>query len=108
GLARGGDGLDGAERHEVAAREDAVDVGMRLQHVLKDVEALIALPVRRLGGDDHDAWRAPHRLAKSAEPRVAGFMTRNAFENADAGLAAAGLDQILAGEPAAIEVIGAD
>ena len=52
GLAGGGDRFDRAERHQVAAGEDAVDVGMRLQHVLEHVEALIALPVRRLRRDD--------------------------------------------------------
>ena len=46
-----------AERHQVAAREDRVDVAVRLQHVLEDGEALVALPVRGLRGDDRDARR---------------------------------------------------
>ena len=59
GLAGGGDRLDRAERHQVAAGEHAVDVGVRLQHVLEHVEALVALPVRRLRRDDRDARRRP-------------------------------------------------
>ena len=57
GFARGGEGFDGAERHQVAAGEDAVDIRMRLQHVLKDIESLIALPVRRLRRHDGDTGR---------------------------------------------------
>ena len=48
GLPGRGDRLDRAERHQVARGKDRVDVRMRLQHVLEDVEALIALPVCRL------------------------------------------------------------
>ena len=47
-LPAGGDRLDRAERHQVARGKHRVDVRVRLQHVLEDVEALIALPVRRL------------------------------------------------------------
>ena len=39
--------------------EHGVDVGMRLQHVLEHVEALVALPVGRLRRDDRDARRVP-------------------------------------------------
>ena len=48
GLSARGDRLDRAKGHQVARGKHRVDVRVRLQHVLEDVEALIALPVCRL------------------------------------------------------------
>jgi hypothetical protein len=66
-LAGGRQRFDRPERHQIAAGEDAVDVGMRLQHVLEHGEALIALPVGRLRRDDRDAGRPLDRVLESAE-----------------------------------------
>ena len=48
GLAGCGNRLDRAERHQVAGGKHRVDVLVRLEHVLKDVEPLVAFPVRGL------------------------------------------------------------
>jgi hypothetical protein len=67
GPAGGGDGLDRTERHQIAGGKHRVDVAMRLQHVLEDVEALIALPVRRLATR---RWTMPGAFATaSRKPR---------------------------------------
>ena len=47
-------------------------------------------------------------VAEAAQPRIAGLVTGNAFENADPRLAAGDLDDVLAGELAAFVVVGAD
>ena len=49
-----------------------------------------------------------HRVAEAAQPRIAGLVTGNAFEDADSRLAAGGLHDVLAGELAAFVVVGAD
>ena len=67
-FAGGSDGLCGSQRHEVAAREEAVHVRIRLQDILENVEALVALPVRRLRGDDRHARRGLDRVAEAADP----------------------------------------
>ena len=86
-----------------------VDVRVRLQHVLEDVEALVALPVRRLRRDDLDArrvlrWRRGIRAAASRRSRGPGMPSRTPTLR----LAARGLDEILAGDLAALVVVGAD
>ena len=82
--------------------------GMRLQDVLKDVEPLVAFPVRRLRGENFDAGASLHRLAETLHPRVAGLVAGDSFEDGDLGLAARGLDQVLANQLAAAKVIGPD
>ena len=42
GLFCGGDGFHGSQGHQVATCEHGLDVGVRLQNVLENVEALIA------------------------------------------------------------------
>ena len=81
GLAGGGDRFHRAERHQVAAREECVDVGVCLQDVLKDVEALVALPVGRLRCDDLDAGRLADDFAESFQPRITRFVPGDALEH---------------------------
>ena len=67
--------LHGAERHDVVAGEDRAHVGMRLQNVLRDVERLIALPVRGLRRRRCSAphtSRAPRGIRAAARRRSRG------------------------------------
>ena len=66
-------------------------VGVRLQHVLEHGEALVALPVGGLRGDDLDARRVLDRVPEAAQARVAGLVAGNALEHRDLRLAAGGV-----------------
>src|SRR6185295_19214602 len=108
GLLRGGYRFDCSQRHQIAACKQGLNIGMRLKNILKDVVALIPLPIGRLRCDDLNFGVARQRAVKSLQPGVARLVTRNAFEDCDLSLAAEPLDDELASKLAALEVVGPD
>ena len=84
----------------LVAGEDGVDLRVRLEHVLEHGEALVALPVRGLGGHDLDGGCGLDRLAEPAQPRVTGLVARDALQHRDFRPASARVHEMTAREPA--------
>ena len=77
----GGNGFNGSERHHVVTGEQGVDFAVSLQDVLKNVESQVALPVGRLRCDHLDMRCGFHRIEKSLQAGLRGFVPWDAFEN---------------------------
>ncbi len=81
---------------------------MGLENILKDIVALIPFPVGGLGGDDADPRRLVDRGMEAAQARIAGLMAGDALEDGYPADSAQFFDDALAGDAAAVKIVGAD
>ena len=76
-----------------------------MQDVLKDVKALIPFPICGLRSDDLNSRACLKDVAEAFQTRVAGFVTRNAFQYGDLAFAAQFFCDELAGEFTALVIV---
>jgi hypothetical protein len=100
--------LDGAERHQIAAGEQGVDVRVRLQHVLKNGEALVAFPVGGLTRHDGHPGMRLNGIAEAAQAGIARLVAGNAFEDGDTRLPAGRPGKVIASHPTAFVIVRSD
>src|SRR3984957_13798596 len=101
-------GLDRAQSHLVIGGEDGVDLGVRLENVLHDVQALSAVEVRWLTGDDFKPGRRGQRLPEPIAAIPRRISSRLSLKLDDIALAAELLNDQLAGQLAARHIVGRD
>ncbi len=100
--------LDSAEDHLVVVSEDAVNLRLGLQDVLEDAEALRAVEVGGLAGDDLDVGVVGHHLVEALAPVAGGGCSGDALQLDDLALATEELGQVLTGHLAPGDVVRGD